>query len=108
MALMPKSTIWPARAPIFSAKATNGFSFGASSAVIDFEAAVIDGWMPSGVRSRLVEAVALKLRQFDIEGLELPVVREGTVGIHARALGGASLPLSDRFLIGQIAMTRGS
>ena len=31
---------------------------------------------------------------------EVPAVREGTVGIHARALGGASLPLSERFLIG--------
>lgn len=93
---------------IDTAAAGLAYAIVASSAVIDFEAAVIDGWMPSGVRSKLVEAVALKLRQFDIEGLELPVVREGTVGIHARALGGASLPLSDRFLIGQIAMTRGS
>lgn len=93
---------------IDTAAAGLAYAIVASSAVIDFEAAVIDGWMPAGVRSKLVEAVALKLRQFDIEGLELPVVREGTVGIHARALGGASLPLSDRFLIGQIAMTRGS
>jgi hypothetical protein len=32
-------------------------------------------------------------------------VREGTVGIHARALGGASLPLSERFLLRQPAST---
>ena len=40
---------------------------------------------------------------FDIEGIALPRTREGTVGIHARALGGASLPLSERFLLGPSA-----
>lgn len=72
----------------------------AASSVIDFAAAVIDGWMPAAVRRRLVEAVERALAAIDAEGLSLPVVREGTVGIHARALGGASLPLSERFLIG--------
>jgi hypothetical protein len=71
-----------------------------ASAVIDFEAAVIDGWMPASVRARLVQAVAEALRKIDVEGLAVPQVREGTVGIHARALGGASLPLSERFLLG--------
>jgi hypothetical protein len=32
--------------------------------------------------------------------LQVPDIREGTVGINARALGGASLPLSERFLVG--------
>ncbi len=72
----------------------------AASAVIDFETAVIDGWMPAEVKSRLVESVAAALTSIDIEGLEIPKVREGTVGIHARALGGASLALSERFLVG--------
>lgn len=91
---------------IRSAAAGLAYAIVAAAAVIDFEAAVIDGWMPQGVRARLVDAVALQLSQFDIEGLEPPAVREGTVGIHARALGGASLPLSDRFLIGQTAGLR--
>lgn len=72
----------------------------AASSVIDFEAAVIDGWMPTSVRRRLVEAVSKAIGGIDAEGLQLPAIREGTVGIHARALGGASLPLSERFLIG--------
>lgn len=71
-----------------------------ASAVIDFEAAIIDGWMPAEARRRLVAGVQQALRGIDAEGLEVPAVREGTVGIHARALGGASLPLSERFLIG--------
>lgn len=72
----------------------------AASSVIDFEAAVIDGWMPSAVRGRLVKAVSQAIATIDAEGLRLPEIREGTVGIHARALGAASLPLSERFLIG--------
>jgi predicted NBD/HSP70 family sugar kinase len=73
----------------------------ASSSVVDFEAAIIDGWLPANVRTRIVEAVRKHVETFDLEGIELPAILEGTVGIHARALGAASLPLSDRFLLGQ-------
>ncbi|TIX41002.1 MAG: sugar kinase, partial [Mesorhizobium sp.] len=73
-----------------------------------FEAAVIDGWMPLAVRRRLVDAVIQAIGRIDGEGLRLPAVREGTVGIHARALGGASLPLSERFLIGSTTISRSS
>jgi predicted NBD/HSP70 family sugar kinase len=82
------------------------YAIASASAVIDFEAAVIDGWMPASVRARLVEAVAGALVKIDVEGLDIPRVREGTVGIHARALGGASLPLSERFLLGGASSSR--
>lgn len=72
----------------------------AASSVIDFEAAVVDGWMPLDVRARLVKSIGEKIGKLDAEGLRIPEIREGTVGHHARALGGASLPLSERFLIG--------
>jgi len=80
------------------------FAIVSASAVIDFEAAVIDGWMPASVRRRLAARVAAVLPGLDAEGLGLPEVREGTVGIHARALGAASLPLSERFLVGPAAL----
>ncbi|TGP56927.1 ROK family transcriptional regulator [bacterium M00.F.Ca.ET.159.01.1.1] len=85
---------------IASASRALAYAIVAASSVIDFEAAVIDGWMPLEVRRRLVEAIRQAISGIDAEGLKLPFVREGTVGIHARALGGASLPLSERFLIG--------
>ena len=75
--------------------------------VIDFEAAILDGWMPAGGRRRLVDSVRAALERIDVEGLKIPAVREGTVGIHARALGGASLPLSERFLIGSTVSSKG-
>ena len=85
---------------IASASRALAYAIVAASSVIDFEAAVIDGWMPLDVRRRLVEAIRQAISGIDAEGLKLPFVREGTVGIHARALGGASLPLSERFLVG--------
>lgn len=72
----------------------------AACSVVDFEAAVIDGWMPLHVRARLVAQAQVAIAALDSEGLTLPDIREGTVGHHARAMGGASLPLTDRFLIG--------
>ena len=71
-----------------------------ASAVIDFEAAIVDGWMPLAVRGRLVEKTRARMASLESEGVMLPLVQEGKVGRHARAIGGASLPLSDRFLIG--------
>jgi predicted NBD/HSP70 family sugar kinase len=85
---------------IESAGSALAYAIVSACAVIDFEAAVIDGWFPAGVRARLVESVRAELERVDVEGLALPKVQEGTVGIHARALGGASLPLSERFLLG--------
>lgn len=77
-----------------------GYAIVSASSVIDFEAAVIDGWMPAVVRARLVKAVAGALTRINGAGIQVPEVREGTVGINARSLGGASLPLSERFMIG--------
>ncbi|MDO6460460.1 ROK family transcriptional regulator [Granulosicoccaceae sp. 1_MG-2023] len=79
-----------------------------STAVIDFEAAVVDGWIPADVRRLLVESTRRHIREFDLDGLNVPVVREGSIGIHARAIGGASLPLSERFLIGRIERQGGN
>lgn len=91
---------------IDEAAASIAHSLVACAAVIDFEAAVIDGWLPAPVRSALVNGTHARLARYDVEGLTLPTVREGTVGIHARSLGGASLPLSERFLLRQSTSAR--
>ncbi|HWK65322.1 MAG TPA: ROK family transcriptional regulator [Rhizobiaceae bacterium] len=79
----------------------------AASSVIDFEAAMIDGWLPKSVRAGLVEAVQREITGIDVEGLRLPRVQEGSLGYNARALGAASLPLSDRFLLGAGVASKG-
>lgn len=91
---------------IDQAAAALAYAIVSASAVIDFEAAVIEGWMPAAVRGRLVERIRGIFGTIDIEGLAIPDAREGTVGIHARALGAATLPLSDRFLVGPQSQPR--
>jgi predicted NBD/HSP70 family sugar kinase len=73
----------------------------AAAAVIDFEAVVIDGAFPEPVKDRLLRLVGEALGRLDLSGIDPPQVRPGTIGPIARALGGASLPLFDRYLIDQ-------
>jgi predicted NBD/HSP70 family sugar kinase/biotin operon repressor len=82
-------------------EAAGGLAHAIASAcsVIDFEAVLIDGWLPAALRRRLVEATQARLGAMNLAGIEPPEVREGTIGPDARALGAASLPLSERFLV---------
>lgn len=67
--------------------------------IIDFGQVLIDGWLPRDVAARLVDRTRQHLGAFDVTGLNIPEIRLGTIGADARALGAASLPLSERFLI---------
>lgn len=67
--------------------------------VLDCSAIVIDGAVPVHVRTRFVEAVQDALTRLDLQGIAAFSVLEGTVGADARALGAASLPLFDNFII---------
>jgi predicted NBD/HSP70 family sugar kinase len=89
--------------------AANALAYAIVSAasVIDFEAAIIEGWMPPEIRKRLTDSVRAALGRIDVEGLQVPEIREGSVGHHARAVGAASLPLSERFLVGASAPSTG-
>ena len=51
--------------------ASSALAYGivSASSVIDFEAAIIDGWMPASVRRRLVAATQDAIGKVDIEGL---------------------------------------
>ncbi len=71
----------------------------ASVSIIDFEFAIIDGGLPQNIRQRIVEATNHAVLTFDLQGVQLPLIEEGTIGINARALGAASLPLIERFLL---------
>lgn len=67
--------------------------------VLDFAAVRIDGWIPEAVRARLVSCTEAALQRADLSGIVVPSIRPGAVGPDARALGAASLPLSERFLV---------
>ena len=71
----------------------------ASVSVMDFGHVLIDGWLPEQVRQDLVDSVQAELGRMNLSGLPHPTVMSGTVGPDARALGAASLPLSQRYLV---------
>lgn len=70
-----------------------------SASIIDFEHVIIDGGVPAEIRDRIVAATRAELANFDLRGLVVPDILPGTVGHLARALGAASLPLFDKYLI---------
>lgn len=69
----------------------------AALSVIDFEAIVIDGVFPAGIRRRLVAGVRACLAALDRQGVTEAAIVEGSIGSDARAIGGAALPLLAAF-----------
>lgn len=86
---------------LWQKKAARGIAHAIVSAcsVIDFECVKIDGWMPQSVRENLVAETQKQIAEFNLTGLDKPEILAGSVGPDARALGAASLPLSDRYLL---------
>ena len=82
-------------------KAAHGIAHSIVTAcsVIDFEYVKIDGWLPARIRDRLVKEIEACLSGANLTGLERPKVEAGSIGPDARALGAASLPLSQKYLI---------
>ena len=75
-----------------------------ATAVVDVGTAVVDGWMPEALRTRLVARIADALAALDFTGLAMPEVRAGTVGPNARTLGAAAIPLSQRYMLDPAAL----
>ncbi|MCJ7872696.1 ROK family transcriptional regulator [Phaeobacter sp. J2-8] len=69
-------------------------------AVIDFEAVVIDGAFPEGVRERLVQRTVDKIAKIETIGLLRPDIRAGGVGANARVLGAAYRPIASQYFLG--------
>ena len=71
----------------------------AACAVVDFEAAVIDGGFPGFVRDKLVAATRTSLARLDARGISPVSVQPGLQGSNARAIGAARLPIAARYLM---------
>ena len=78
----------------------------ASCSLIDFSTAIIDGGFPPDVRARLIATTRQAMGGLDLQGIAIPEIVEGSVGSIARALGGATMPLFDRYLIDQNALLK--
>lgn len=73
----------------------------ASCAVIDFQAAVVDGALPTDIRQRIVASIGVEIGKLDTRGISDLAILEGMVGRGARALGGASLAFFSLYLLDQ-------
>lgn len=75
-------------------------------AVIDVEAVVIDGALPTGVRGRLVREVRKQFDSLDQQGVIRPEIEEGSFGTVARSLGAAAYRISTDYMIDQNRLGR--
>lgn len=78
-----------------------------SVCLLDLDHVLIDGWMPESMRAELVRRVQGLIRDTPAAGVEKPNVLAGSIGSDARALGAASLPLSERFLVERNSFRKG-
>ena len=77
-----------------------------AATLVEIDTVMIDGWMPAMLRARLVAETQAAFTRLDLSGVTPPVIREGTVGPQARTLGGAAIPLSQRFLVDQTTIQK--
>jgi predicted NBD/HSP70 family sugar kinase len=68
-----------------------------ATALVELDALIIDGAFPDWVKVELATAIEEASHTLNWEGVERPILVEGTCGSHARALGGAALPLLSQF-----------
>lgn len=69
----------------------------AASSVIDFEAIIIDGVMPSRIREKIFDRTLKLYQTLDLTGLPEAVFLQGQIGPQARSIGAACLPLISSF-----------
>ena len=68
-----------------------------SAALLDLDAVVIDGSLGAPLMTALMAATHDALSSYRFDGMHQPPLLPGLVGAHARALGGALLPLHSQF-----------
>lgn len=85
-----------------------GHAITAASAVIDMPTVIIEGGLPEHVKMDIVRATRKVLEASEMLGLVKPDVLPGLVGANARAIGAASLPLLERFLLDNLEAPRGA
>jgi hypothetical protein len=75
----------------------------AACSIIDFEAVVLDGALPTSVRKRLVYLTRMCLATKDTRGLIAPVTAEGQIGANARGIGASVGPIISQLLLDRSA-----
>lgn len=69
------------------------------ASIVEIEAILIDGAMPASIRKRVVEKTRSGFVNYDLTGLDRPVIEEATVGRNARSVGAAMLPIHSKYFL---------
>ena len=90
---------WLAQTERWLAQAAPAIALSANHAacLLDLDGVVLDGSFGRPLLAALLARVEKALDGYDWEGVVRPVLRAGTIGSDARALGGALLPLYANF-----------
>ena len=80
-----------------SAAEAMAYAITSGCAFVDPQGVIIDGRMPANATDYLVNAVKIACQDANWEGLYMPEIISGNIGIEARALGGALLPIYSNF-----------
>jgi predicted NBD/HSP70 family sugar kinase len=67
--------------------------------VVEVEAVLIEGAMPTDVCARLTRETSKALENFDLTMIERPIIEQALVGRNARSLGAGLLPIHSRFFL---------
>ncbi len=83
------------------AAAAKSLAYAAASlaSTLDCTAVVIDGAMPDDIRDALVSETRRALSRVNLDGISPFTIEAGSIGMDARALGAASLPLTANYII---------
>jgi predicted NBD/HSP70 family sugar kinase len=84
------------------------FAIAASAAVLEIDAAIIDGAFPAEISQKLTTRSTDKFAKLDRRGLSELTICSGTLGADARAVGGASLPFLANFTPGNDFLLKSS
>ena len=110
-ALYEKNADWDQFEPLVSQWITRAgrnlaHAIVSSLSVLDFEAVVIDGAIPTDVKNRLVDEVLGQLEKTDLQGVLMPKVEAGQIGRQARTIGAAAALVGADYLIDQNTLLR--
>lgn len=73
------------------------YSILCGQAFMDTDTVVVDSDLSRELLNRLIERVVESIDDYDLQGLSMPTVIPGTLGIPAKAKGGAVLPMHAKF-----------
>ncbi|MEO0944140.1 MAG: sugar kinase, partial [Pseudomonadota bacterium] len=69
------------------------------ASVVEVQAILIDGAVPSSVRTAICSSASSHLAQMELDGIDKPLITEASVGRVARSIGAGLLPIHANYFL---------